>query len=219
MPKLISPIRAVRVRLTARDYSLIQLVCEQGVVGTNDLDYALSTAGEPISPRTRNGVLLRLRKAGLVETNRWTYRGGSVVTPTRLGAGWVGWKGRIDRPGAGVVNHDLTVSAVRIHQYCAQETEFLSERAIQHLEIDFGLHRPDGIVETVGERTAVEVQLTHVGRPRFAEVIGSHLQHFEHIDYWCSQQAKPGVERTVMESVPDSEKHRIRVLDLGGLQR
>lgn len=210
------------VRLTERDHRIVNLVCEQGAISAEDLGiFMASDAGNhALGQRTRNGVLARLGRVGLVTSARWSYQGAAAVYPTRLGASWVGWDGRVDPPGFGVLKHELTAAAVRVGSYpTALGWRFACERRIQLDDIDYGHRRPDGIATLGSRRTAVEVQLSVTDQPHITSVLFNHLDHFESVDYWCLPGPASLVARVVSATLSSADSSRVLVRDLGGLAR
>lgn len=214
--------RTAGVRLTARDFAVVRLICEQGAVAGEDLGRFLAgrDASAPVSQRTRNALIARLADVGLVRPNRWCYRGSAALHPTRLGAKWVDWEGRVDAPGLGVMKHELSVAAVRLGAYPPEfGWVFQSERQIILDGVEHGIHRPDGIARLGGFRTAVEVQLSVPESQRASRVILSHLQQFASVDYWCAPAAQRALERITRQLLAPQDVPRMRVRALGGLER
>lgn len=214
--------QAAGIRLTQRDQEVVRLICEQGAVAAQDLDRFMSNqpSAAPISQRTRNGVLLRLKDAGLIVAEQWSYRGSAALYATRLGARWVDWSGRIIPPGFAVLRHELTASAVRIASYPKEfGWGFASERFIQQRRIEYGHHRPDGIAILGARRTAVEVQLSVTDQPHITAVLHNHLDQFESVDYWCAPGPAALVSRVLATHIATADVHRVQVRELAGLAR
>lgn len=214
--------KVAQVRLTNRDQRIVRLVCEQGVVSATDLGaFMAATSGRSeIGQRTRNGVLARLRTVGLLTSHRWFFDSSALVYPTRLGARWVEWSGKIDRPPLSILNHELTAAAVRISAYPEQlGWSFLSERVIQKDQIPVGSHRPDGVASFGRHRSAIEIQLSVTDIERCFRVIDSHLDVFDAIHYWATPQAASLVQRTIEQKLPMVDRPRVQVRALGDLAR
>lgn len=214
--------KVAQVRLTSRDLRIVRLVCEQGVVAAADLGalMAATSGRREIGQRTRNGVLARLKTVGLLTSNRWFFETSALIYPTRLGARWVDWSGKIDRPPLSILNHELTASAVRISAYPEElGWSFLSERVIQNDQIPVGSHRPDGVASFGSRRSAIEIQLSVADVERCFRVIDSHLDMFDDIHYWATPQAASLVERTIEQKLPLVDRPRVQVRALGALAR
>lgn len=214
--------QAAGIRLTDRDQEVVRLVCEQGAVAAEDLGAYMSARPNvaPISQRTRNGVILRLKNAGLLLAERWSYRGSAALYATRLGARWADWSGRITPPGFAALRHELTVSAVRIESYPrVLGWNFRSERLIQHHHLGYGHHRPDGIAELSARHIAVEIQLSVTDQPHITSVLHNHLEHFDAVDYWCTPGPANLIRRVLTTHIAIADAHRVHVRELGELAR
>lgn len=214
--------RSASVRLTERDAEIVRLICEQGVADARDLGtfMARCRGRARIGERTRNGVLARLVRVGLIEADRFLAARPALIFPTRLGARWVQWDGLCRRPPLALLRHEMTAAAVRVAAYPAQlGWTYQSERTILAKAIECGQHRPDGIAALGGLRTAVEVQLSVTDVKRTASVIDSHLAVFDRVHYWAVPAAASVVDRAIEVSLPISDRSRVQVTLVEGLER
>ena len=159
-------------------------------------------------------------RVGLLESDRFFAARPALVFPTRLGAQWVQWEGTWRRPPLALLRHEMTATAVRVVAYPTQlGWTYQAERAVLAQAIDCGQHRPDGIAVLAGIRTAVEVQLSVTDVKRTTSVIDSHLEMFDRVHYWAVPAAASVVNRSIESSLPVSDRSRVQVTLLEGLER
>ena len=114
------------VMLHPRDLVLLGWLAEQYAATTDQLAVLLGCG-----PRSVQRLLVRLRDAGLVSTQRVLVGQPAWVMPTRAGLRACGSQYKVWQPKLGVLLHTEAVNDVRLHiQARSPGAEWVSERAL-----------------------------------------------------------------------------------------
>ncbi len=179
-------------RFSERDRRMLALIGEQYAISLEQLarliDRSLYTAA-----CLRN----RWLKAGWVEGRGLATEGPSMIWLTSEGVRAAGSPYRRWRPQPALAAHIHAVTEVRLllerqlslgEWWCERE---LAQRSA--LPAAGRPHRPDGLLDTGGERIAIEVELSSKSRDRLTEILIELGQSYDQVWYF----APPSLKRTV----------------------
>jgi hypothetical protein len=176
--------------LRRRDIEVLGWVAEQYGARVDQLG-VLVDAG----PRTVQRMLMRLRTAGLVRTERVLVGETAWVLPTAAGMAACNSGFSVWRPRIGLLAHVAATNDVRLHiQGRAPSTEWIPERVLARDRLA-GEHLPDGVAITEGRRVAIEVELTAKSRRRVEAILDELTGRFDAVLYFCA----PGPHRQLTE--------------------
>ena len=194
-----------RAVLTERDGRLLNVVGEQYAVTAAQLARLL---GRPES----HAVYLRDRwvRAGWASCARLTYLLPSLIWLTAEGSAVAASPYRPWQPKVALAVHIAAVTNVRL--VLAHELElgeWLCERALRHAAParEARKHLPDALLETGGDRVAIEVELTSKGRDRTEAIMGELA--LEHDQVWYF--AAPPTRRLLDQLAGESPWQNVRV--------
>jgi DNA-binding transcriptional ArsR family regulator len=176
--------------LRRRDIEVLGWLAEQYAGRTDHLQVLLDAG-----PRTVQRTLARLRKAGLIRTQRVLVGEPAWVLPTAAGMTACNSGFGIWRPRIGLLNHVAAVNDVRLHvQGRAPATEWIPERVLARDRLA-GEHLPDGVAITDGRKVAIEVELTLKSRRRINAILDDLTTRYDAVLYFCA----PSTHRQLTE--------------------
>jgi len=182
--------RAEHDLLRRRDIEVLGWLAEQYAGRIDHLEVLLAAG-----PRTVQRTLARLRKAGLIRTQRVLVGEPAWVLPTAAGMAACNSGFGIWRPRIGLLAHVAATNDVRLHvQGRAPTTEWIPERVLARDRLA-GEHLPDGVAITDGRRVAIEVELTLKSRRRITAILDDLTVRFDAVLYFCA----PSTHRQLSE--------------------
>jgi hypothetical protein len=156
-------------------------VGEQYAARTDQLERLLD-CGE----RTVQRMLVRLREAELARVQRVLVGEPAWVLPTVKGLRACGSPFGVWQPKLGMLAHTAAVNDVRLQiEARSPGSRWVCERALAKHRRS-GSHRPDAIVETDGQRAAIEVELTVKSRRRIMAILDELSGRYDAVVYYCA---------------------------------
>lgn len=211
------------MRLTERDRAALLLLSRVRVMSAEpDMARLLALWSRPpadgLGPRTVRGILHRWQTAGLVDRNRISVAGASVVSITEAGLALSALTGQgapVGIGSLGQLRHDLTVAAVA----AAYVRHGLLWSAPWERP-GSSAHIPDGLVTRDEEQWgAVEVELTRKSAGRWGRIVHAHLSAYDWVTYWCPPEVASSLSSWAKRELTTDEMLRFRVTNLKGLLR
>ncbi|HSO95495.1 MAG TPA: hypothetical protein VLV81_05585 [Acidimicrobiia bacterium] len=207
-----APARAVPGPLDRREWWALRWVAEQGVTRL-DVVGALLGGDEPLPADRVRRVVDRWRRAGLIERDRILATGPPFCWPTRAGLRVVGVRQRPRSPTVGRLDHQHTVSLVRLgverlggRAWAGEPTLYRQRRAADDHVADGRFVTADGTV------TAVEVELTVKAARRLRSIVDDLTLEYGAVLYVVRGV---GVRHAVEQAVDAlDEWARVRIVDL-----
>lgn len=204
--------RVELVQMTERDEAMLSWLSVVRIADTSALRFALAGlagASEPVSERRVRQWVARLIEMGLLERERISMKGDSIVWVARR---WNGAK----RPQllGQMTRHDLTVAAVSA-RYLTRGFSWERDRK----PVSLFEHQTDGVARRGEEVDFVEVELTAKTPARYQLIFNSHsfrLQESEmvRVVYLCTPGAARTVRREAARWMPAEALHRLVVLEV-----
>jgi hypothetical protein len=136
--------------------------------------------------RTVQRALARMRSAGLIQTRRVLADEPARVLPTSSGLRACGSPFGAWPPKLGLLAHTAAVTDVRLHiEGRSPGSRWVSERTLAR-ERKGRQHLPDGVVETDGQRVAIEVELTVKSCRRLTGILDDLSRRYDALVYFCA---------------------------------
>lgn len=164
------------------DFEALRWVAEQSAARVDQVGRVLGR-----SERTAQRWTRRMQEAGWVEARRMLADEPAYVWLTSTGQRVADTGFRAWRPSAGKLPHIAAVNEVRL--YVAERSpasEWTCERRLAQEREDRREHLPDAVIETAGERHAVEVELTQKASRRMAPILDALSARFDAVLFFCS---------------------------------
>ena len=218
MERMAQPVsRRVRgLEFTERDVAALLWLGEQYGATLDVLDVLLSRLGGAGGSLSRWGTrnqVDRWRRAGWVTAER--VLGGMWVTPTRRGLDKVGLSLPVWPIPATRVRHCHAVNVVRLHCegfLMPAGSSWVSERMAYRERGTAAWHVPDGVIRGSGSDIAVEVELSHKGRPVYVEEVFRKLRPGTvAVSYFVPDEAFAARLRADLQAVLDQLGSPVRV--------
>jgi hypothetical protein len=167
--------------LRRSDLEALAWVAEQYAARTDQLERLLG-CGE----RTVQRTLARLREAQLANVQRVLVGEPAWVLPSARGLRACGSPFGVWQPKLGLLVHTAAVNDVRLHvRERSPASRWVPERMLAR-ERTAGEHLPDGVVQTDGQRVAIEVELTPKSRRRMTMILDELERRFDATVYYCA---------------------------------
>jgi hypothetical protein len=201
------------VLVTERDITVLRWISEQFAVRADVIRWLLG-GDRPLSEGRTRQVVDRWRRAGLVNQRRFFLGGELVVWPTREGLRLVldGYRART--PALSMLAHIHAVSLVRIGLERRGEVKgWVPERALYRARSSPDVHVADGeYTDSLGRRTAVEVELTVKAAERLRRIIGDLTLEYDRVVYVTSDGRVAAAVRGAAHALGESD--RVELVDL-----
>lgn len=181
-------------RLGDRGFQVLGLVCEELAIR---VDLAARILG--MKPSAVVPIVNRLERLGLVEQERFLVREDHAwFWPTRAGVRLDGRGYCFCEPAVGRLQHLAWVAGTRAT--CVQtdpEAEWVPERLLSKMDGRSKQHLADSALVFADGLVPVEVEVTRKDLYKVVANMASLVENFGGGRYYCSEAARPGVQRAV----------------------